>query len=98
MIKILLTRSAENNLEMAAALKKYGYECFLCPMLHIEPLAINFDSYDHFRDVIITSNVAAKILVANINYAINVWVVGKKAADVLAENKNIKIIFKNINH
>jgi uroporphyrinogen-III synthase len=77
---------------MAAALKKYGYECFLCPMLHIEPLAINFDSYHHFKDVIITSNVAAKILVSNINYAINVWVVGKKAADVLAENKNIKII------
>lgn len=100
MLKVLLTRSKEENDLAATELSRLGWAFCLAPMLTYKNLPYDFAALP--RHIIITSKHAAKIVTAGITarpldpvYAqgqkCEAWVVGQESAAILEANPCIKI-------
>jgi uroporphyrinogen-III synthase len=98
MKSVLLTRGAEDNLEIISSLQQGIFKCICSPLVQYKSLQIT-DNIDDFSDIIITSKYAAKILT---NYAKdlllkkNIWLVGRSSVQMLQDKFEIQYVAANI--
>lgn len=98
MKSVLLTRSAEDNLEIISSLQTGVFKYICSPLVQYKSLQIT-DNIEDYSDIIITSKYAAKILT---NYAKglllkkNIWLVGKSSAQMLQDKFEIQYVAANI--
>ena len=98
MLNILVTRSKKENIIFAKNFKNTDSKISFFNSFSFKLLNLNFNEFQQFKNVIITSKIAANIITNSICYPINCYVVGKNSAKILQYNKNITISgrYKNI--
>ena len=98
MPNILITRSEKENIVFAKNFKNTDSKILFFNSFNLKIFDINFDEFQQFKNVIITSKIAANIIANSISYPINCYVIGKNSAKILRLNKNITIsgVYKNI--
>ena len=92
MLKILITRNAQENIELASEISGLGYQCLCYPMFSWEKQDVDLSSLERFQNVIITSSIAAQITSDFIDKSIMAWVVGAKTSAILSQNSHIEIV------
>lgn len=95
---VLITRSAEENLILSQKIKELGLNPLSTPMLSYEQLQYNFAKFAFYKNMIVTSKFAAKIVADGYTYHIKAFVVGEESAEILRSNKNIEVagVYDNV--
>ncbi len=91
MLNILITRSEKDNIIFAKNFKNTDSKISFFNSFNLNLLDINFDEFQQFKIVIVTSKIAANIIANSISYPINCYAVGKNSAKILQSNPNITI-------
>lgn len=99
MIKsVLLTRSAEDNLEIISSLQPDVFKYICSPLVKYKSLQIS-ENIENYSDIIITSKYAAKILTNHTKGLLlkkNIWLVGKSSEQIFQDNFEIQYVAANI--
>ena len=99
MIKnVFLTRSLEENLILVKKIKELKLHPILAPMLSYEKLQYDFGQFENYKNIIITSKFAAKMVSEDYPYEVNAFVVGEESAEILKRNGKINVqgVYDNV--
>jgi uroporphyrinogen-III synthase len=88
---VLLTRTEQENIELAKQLQAKDINTFSFPLLNLIELPTDWQQIKKYSYIVVTSKFAARIVAKSILSPVKALVVGSESANILAQNPNISV-------